>query len=84
MAAADWFTRRLVVESLAPGENGIVVECVHQVGFHIAEEMTDLRRVKEERNDGKQGRFASRGTQHLAPQVQQRGESLTIRGIKHF
>lgn len=29
VAAADWLTCRLVVERLTPGEDGVVVECVH-------------------------------------------------------
>lgn len=43
VAAADRLAGRLVVEGLAPGENGIVVERVHEVGLHVAEEVTDLR-----------------------------------------
>lgn len=37
------------MESLAPGEDGIVVERVHQVGLHVTEEMTDLWWVREEK-----------------------------------
>lgn len=35
------------MESLAPGENGIVVERVHEVGLHVAEELADLRRGRK-------------------------------------
>ena len=42
VAAADRFTYRLVVKRLTPGENWVVVECMHQVRVHIAKEKTDL------------------------------------------
>lgn len=47
VAAADRLAGRLVVESLAPGENGIVVERVHEVGLHVAEELTDLQKKEK-------------------------------------
>lgn len=49
VAAAHRLAGRLVVESLAAGENGIVVERVHEVGLHVAEELADLRRGRKEK-----------------------------------
>ena len=42
VAAADRFTRRLIVEGLSATEDGVVVEGVHQVRVHITEEETNL------------------------------------------
>lgn len=42
VAAADWFTCRLVLKVLTTGKNGVVVERMHQIRVHIPKEKTNL------------------------------------------
>lgn len=42
MAAADCLTFRFVVEGLPPGEDGVVIESVHQERVHISKKEANL------------------------------------------
>lgn len=49
VAAAHGFTRGLKTKRLTTNENGVVVESVHQVRVHVAEEKADLWRRRKKR-----------------------------------
>lgn len=60
VAAADWFTCRLVVERLTASEYWIVVKCMHQVRVHIPKEKTNLRWMKERKDRYSEGKTSGK------------------------